>query len=115
MNAPPENRSAPGRQAGHCLARSVAATLAEEPALEAVTIDRAHRKISLATLGRADVSRLTGRITSQFETVQAADPGHVCSLLSGDGDCFSCNTPLPESDATASPSGTKATSRPLPA
>jgi Cd2+/Zn2+-exporting ATPase len=98
MNVPEENRSAPDRQAGHCLARSVAATLAEEPALEAVTIDRAHRKISLATLGRADVPRLTGRITSHFETAQAADTGHVCSLLSGDGDCFSCDTPLPESE-----------------
>jgi Cd2+/Zn2+-exporting ATPase len=98
MNASPENRSAPDRQAGHCLALSVAATLAEEPALEAVTIDRAHRKISLATLGRADVPRLTGRITSHFETAQAADTGHVCSLLSGDGDCFSCDTPLPESE-----------------
>jgi Cd2+/Zn2+-exporting ATPase len=98
MNASPENRSAPDRQAGHCLALSVAATLAEEPALEAVTIDRAHRKISLATLGRADVPRLTGRITSQFETAQAADTGHVCSLLSGDGDCSSCDTPLPESE-----------------
>jgi Cd2+/Zn2+-exporting ATPase len=98
MNVPAKNRSAPDRQAGHCLARSVAATLAEESALEAVTIDRAHRKISLATLGRADVPRLTERITSHFETVQAADTGHVCSLLSGDGDCFSCDTPLPESE-----------------
>jgi Cd2+/Zn2+-exporting ATPase len=94
MNAPEENSSAPDRQAGHCLARSVAATLSEEPALEAVTIDRARRKISLATLGRADVPRLTGRITSQFETAQAGDTGHVCSLLSGDGDCFSCDVPL---------------------
>ena len=66
MNAPPENRPARDREAGHCLARSVADTLAEEPALEAVTIDRAHQKISLATLGRADVPRLTERITSQF-------------------------------------------------
>ena len=85
MNAPPENRPVPESEAGHCLARSVADTLAEEPALEAVTIDRAHQKISLATLGRADVPRLTERITSQFETAQAADTGHVCSLLTGDG------------------------------
>ena len=98
MSEPVKNCPTHDRQAGHCLARSVAATLAEEPALEAVTIDRAHRKISLATLGRADVPRLTGRITSQFETAQAADTGHVCSLLSGDGDCFSCDTPLPESE-----------------
>jgi Cd2+/Zn2+-exporting ATPase len=98
MNAPTEKSSAHDREAGHCLARSVADTLVEEPTLEAVTIDRAHRKISVATLGRADVPRLTGRITRQLETAQTADTGHVCSLLSGEGDCFSCDTPLPESE-----------------
>ena len=98
MNASEKNLSAPDRQAGHCLARSVADTLAKEPALEAVTIDRAQRKVSIATLGRTDVSRLTERITSQFETAQSADSGHVCSLLTGNGDCFSCESPLPESE-----------------
>ena len=58
-------------------------TLAEEPALEAVTIDRAHQKISLATLGRADVNRLTERITNQFETAQAVSAERHCSLLTG--------------------------------
>jgi Cd2+/Zn2+-exporting ATPase len=98
MNAPPENRPARDREAGHCLARSVADALAEEPALEAVTIDRAQQKVSLATLGRADVPRLTERITSQLQAAQSADTGHVCSLLSGAGDCFNCDTPLPESE-----------------
>src|SRR5580698_1145535 len=90
----PENRPAPEHEAGHCLARSVADTLAEEPTLEAVTIDPARRKISVATLGRADVPRLTGRLTRQFETAQSADPAHSCSLLSGEGDCLSCEMPL---------------------
>jgi Cd2+/Zn2+-exporting ATPase len=94
MSAPTEKSSAHESEAGHCLARSVADTLVEEPTLEAVTIDRAHQKISVATLGRADVPRLTGRITRQLETAQTADAGHVCSLLSGEGDCFSCDTPL---------------------
>jgi Cd2+/Zn2+-exporting ATPase len=94
MIEPKENRSAPDREAGHCLARSVATTLVAEPALEAVTIDRAQHKISVATLGQADVPRLTGRITRQFESAQAADPGHGCSLLSGEGDCSACDTPL---------------------
>jgi Cd2+/Zn2+-exporting ATPase len=98
MNAPTDKRSAHDHAAGHCLARSVADTLAEEPALEAVTIDRAHQKISLATLGRTDVPRLTERITSQLQAAQSADTGHVCSLLTGEGDCFSCDTPLPESE-----------------
>jgi len=82
----------------HCLARSVVNTLAEEPALEAVTIDRAHQTISLATLGPADVPKLTGRITSRFQAAQAADASHACSLLNGTGDCFSCDTPLSEDE-----------------
>jgi Cd2+/Zn2+-exporting ATPase len=94
MSEPAKDRPTHDREAGFCLARSVVDTLVEEPALEAVTIDRARQKISLATLGRADVPRLTGRITRQFQTVQAADTGHVCSLLSGQGDCFSCEAPL---------------------
>jgi Cd2+/Zn2+-exporting ATPase len=90
----------PGRggEAGQCLARSVVDTLAEEPALEAVTIDREHRKISVATLGRAEVGRLTGRITTQFQAAGAADPGHACSLLNGLGDCRSCAAPLSETE-----------------
>jgi Cd2+/Zn2+-exporting ATPase len=97
MKSAPDNNSARG-ETGRCLARSVAATLVEEPALEAVTIDRARQKISVATLGRADVPRLTERITHEFQSAQSADTGHVCSLLTGTGDCFSCATPLPESD-----------------
>ena len=52
MNSSLEKHSGRGSGAGQCLARSVVDTLAEEPALEAVTIDRAHQKISVATLGR---------------------------------------------------------------
>ena len=85
-------------ESARCLARSVVNALAEEPALEAVTIDRAHQKISVATLGRADVARLTERITTQFQAAQTADTGHVCSLLSGTGDCFSCDAPLSEEE-----------------
>ncbi|MGP8020505.1 MAG: heavy metal translocating P-type ATPase [Limisphaerales bacterium] len=97
MNSPSAHRA--GAPKGNtCLARSVVNTLAEEPTLEAVTIDRTQRKISVATLGRADVARLTERITTQFQTVQAADAGRTCSLLSGEGDCFSCDTPLSEDE-----------------
>jgi len=85
-------------EANPCLTRSVVNTLAEEPTLEAVTIDRAHQKISVATLGRADVAKLTERITTQFQAAQAADTSQTCSLLSGAGDCFSCDTPLSEDE-----------------
>src|SRR5208283_2429717 len=94
MSAPEENRSAPDRQAGHCLARSVVATLAEEPSLEAVTIDAAHRKISVATLGRTDVEKLTKRLTDKFQSAQNSDSNHACSLLSGKSDCAVCGSPL---------------------
>ncbi len=85
-------------EADPCLARSVVDTLAEEPTLEAVTIDRAQQKISVATLGRADVAKLTERITTRFQAAQAADADRACSLLSGAGDCFSCDTPLSEAE-----------------
>jgi Cd2+/Zn2+-exporting ATPase len=97
MNSPTAKRlEGPG--ADPCLARSVVDTLAEEPTLEAVTIDRAHQKISVATLGRADVAKLTERITAQFQAAQAADADHTCSLLSGVGDCFNCDTPLSDDE-----------------
>ena len=74
MSSPSINR-ADRHEADPCLARSVVDTLAEEPTLEAVTIDRAHQKISVATLGRADVARLTERITTKFQAAQTADAG----------------------------------------
>lgn len=86
------------RAADACLARSVVAELAEEPTLEAVTIDRQLRTISVATLGRANVASLTGRITKKFEAAQAADLHHNCSLLTGEGDCANCETPLSEAE-----------------
>src|SRR3974390_236682 len=98
MNSPSAHRTGP-TEANACLARSVVDTLAEEPTLEAVTIDRAQQKISVATLGRIPqdgITKLTERITTQFQAAQAADPGRTCALLSGEGDCFSCDTPLSE-------------------
>src|SRR5437773_750472 len=80
--------------ARRCLSRSVVATLAEEPALEAVTIDRAQQKISVATLGRADVAALTGRLTEKLHEAQSAPGELACGLLSGDGDCAMCDQPL---------------------
>ncbi|HSY43269.1 MAG TPA: heavy metal translocating P-type ATPase, partial [Candidatus Acidoferrum sp.] len=74
-----------------CLARSVVDTLAREPGLEAVTIDPAHEKISVATLGRADVETLTRRVT---EKIHATREGHTCTLLEGGRDCHVCDLPL---------------------
>jgi Cd2+/Zn2+-exporting ATPase len=77
-----------------CLARSVAATLAEEPALEAVTIDAAQKKISVATLGRADVERLTQKVSSTIQHAQHSDASRSCGLFSGKSNCNTCVSPL---------------------
>jgi Zn2+/Cd2+-exporting ATPase len=98
MNLSPDKRATHHDEAEQCLARSVVDTLAEEPALEAVTIDRAHRKISVATLGKTDVEKLTARITTKFQAVQSADANRVCSLLAGKDDCAVCDLPLSEAE-----------------
>jgi Cd2+/Zn2+-exporting ATPase len=81
-----------------CLARSVADTLAEEPSLEAVTFDAAQQKISVATLGRADLEKITQRLTGKIQSAQNAAAGHACSLLSGKSDCAVCGSPLSEAE-----------------
>jgi len=81
-----------------CLARSLIATLAAEPTLEAVTIDRVHQKISVATLGRTDVDKLTARITRELATAQTGSGENHCSLLAGQSDCAHCAQPLAATD-----------------
>ena len=98
MNSAPGKFNASRSESDSCLARSVVDTLAEEPALEAVTIDSAHRKISVATLGRTDVEKLTQRLTEKFQSVQTADAGHACTLLSGKSECAVCGSPLSETE-----------------
>jgi Cd2+/Zn2+-exporting ATPase len=98
MNSSPGNTETHHGEDEQCLARSVVDTLAEEPSLEAVTIDAAHRKISVATLGRTDVEKLTKRLTDKFQSAQSADPGHACSLLSGKSDCAVCGSPFSEAE-----------------
>jgi Cd2+/Zn2+-exporting ATPase len=94
MSSPPATGALRRDENARCLARSVVNTLAEEPALEAVTIDRAHQKISVATLGRADVGKLAERIRVEFEAAQSNSAERHCRLLAGENDCWSCETPL---------------------
>jgi Cd2+/Zn2+-exporting ATPase len=98
MNSSPDKRTTHRAEAEQCLARSVVDTLAEEPSLEAVTIDSGHQKISVATLGRTDVDKLTQRLTDKFQSAQNADPNHACSLLSGKSDCAVCGSPFSEAE-----------------
>src|SRR5258708_7319823 len=96
MKANPPNEVHGSADPVICLARSVADALAEEPTLEAVTIDRARQTISVATLGNADVPRLTARVRASVEAAQHASSESACSLLAGAGDCSDCPTPLSE-------------------
>src|SRR5882672_1656207 len=98
MNAPVTTSRSGGGITSACFTRAVANVLAEEPALEAVTIDRTHQKISVATLGRTDVEKLSARITTQFQQAQETVFGQTCSLLSGAGDCLTCEMPLTEQE-----------------
>ena len=69
----------------------------EEPALEAVTIDPAHEKISVATLGRIRRARWKNSrraSTDKIQSARNADAGHACSLLDGKSDCAICGLPI---------------------
>jgi Cd2+/Zn2+-exporting ATPase len=77
-----------------CLARSLAETLAEEPSLEAVTIDHVRHKISVATLGRTDVERLTESVSHKLAAAQSGTGD--CGLLAGREECVRCEHPLSE-------------------
>src|SRR5438552_5886677 len=92
MNSPlpPKDENDPTSK---CFARSVLDALSEEPTLEAVTINRARRTISVATLGKSNPERLSERLAA-LELRNPATPGSDCGLLSGKGDCLNCETPL---------------------
>src|ERR1700689_2336232 len=86
-----------GADDAKCLARSVTEALADEPALEAVTVNRAQKTISVATLGQVDVPKITERINTTIQKA-GADSGSACALLSGEGDCHTCALPLTASE-----------------
>src|ERR1041385_4893717 len=96
MNRMPETETTHESEAVPCLARSVAKVLSENPTLEAVTFKPERETISVATIGKADVPRLTERIRTTVQRVQEADKDHSCTLLAGTGDCHTCAQPLSE-------------------
>mgnify|MGYP001553722339 FL=1 len=88
----------PSAAGSKCLTRSVLEMLAKEPALEAVTIDAARKKISVATLGRADVGRLAQGLNDGIHSAQGLDAGRACALLEGKNECAVCADPLSENE-----------------
>ncbi len=81
-----------------CLARSVAQALAEDLTLEAVTIDRSRRVVSVATIGRVDHAQLGRRITASLQAAATASAGQTCALLTGTEDCRTCDVTLSEAE-----------------
>ncbi len=96
MNANRPSHTVADTEVSKCLTRAVAAVLVEEPTLEAVTIDPAQKKISVATLGRTDEARLRERINTKLQEVERTDSTHACQLLVSGGTCANCATPLSE-------------------
>ena len=77
-----------------CLARSVSAMLAREPALEAVTVHRTEPAVAIATLGNREVEGLADRVTAAVEAGRQTSARHHCGLLAEAGDCHACDIPL---------------------
>ncbi len=98
MSAPSASKVNPEPIGERCLARSVAQVLAEEPRLEAVTVNHPKQTISVATLGKADVPRLTERVSTAIRQMQEWENTHPCGLLSGESDCATCDRPLTEQE-----------------
>ena len=88
----PQTRDVP--DTSRCLARSVVEALGTEPALEAVTINRARQTISLATLGKTDEPRLAENISGRIQKAYETGLGEHCMLLQGEGQCRTCHAPL---------------------
>src|SRR5712671_1344977 len=93
MNPSPPIETDARAETAKCLARSVTEVLAQEPTVEAVTLNRQQKTISVATLGRVDVPKITERISATVQNAQAG-PGNSCGLLSGEADCHTCIMPL---------------------
>jgi Cd2+/Zn2+-exporting ATPase len=96
MRVTPKPKAGQEPEPAQCLARSVARALAEDPSLEAVTVDQAHQTISVATLGNTDVPQLTERISATVRRAEEAGDTQRCSLLTGEATCQTCAHPLSE-------------------
>jgi Cd2+/Zn2+-exporting ATPase len=81
-----------------CLARSILETFAQEPTLEAVTVDPARQTVSVATLGHADLDRLRTLLGESLQRARENHPTGQCAMLGGGGDCSGCAMPLPATE-----------------
>src|SRR6185437_593155 len=96
MSRPIEPLQPPAKST--CLARSVVDVLHEERSLEAVTINRAEQKISVATLGKVDEPRVTETVTGRIQQAYENGAPENCLLFEGEADCRNCPAPLSEAE-----------------
>src|ERR1044071_8719453 len=98
MNPPSKPSLEYSPDVSKCLARSVVDALGAEPGLEAITIDRARQKISLATLGKTDEPRLTETVAGRIQKAYETGASERCLLLQGRTDCRTCDAPPSEAE-----------------
>jgi Cd2+/Zn2+-exporting ATPase len=98
MSRTTEPHEHPAPETPSCVARSVVEALSEDPSLEAVTINRAQKKLSVATLGKTDEPRLAQNVSQRIQTAYEKGLSEHCQLLEGRGECRQCDTPLSETE-----------------
>ena len=94
-----------------CLVEGVAAILAVEPHLEAVTVRPTDRSVSIATLGATEDAALNDRVRTMLQRMRPKEDGNLCELLTGKGDCSQCERPghaeaLPQLQISINPHAT---------
>lgn len=98
MTHSPESESPGSTRSEGCLARSILDAFAQEPTLEAVTVDPEAQTVAVATLGQTDMNRLQQRLADSLQRAQETRADSACAMLDGGGDCATCPTPLPAAD-----------------
>jgi Cd2+/Zn2+-exporting ATPase len=85
MPTEPRNDNCDTGNGSHCVYKSVARLLTEEPQLEAVAFEAKNRKLSIATIGRDSGARIGDRVREAV-----AERVTQCGLLDDKGLCTEC-------------------------
>jgi Zn2+/Cd2+-exporting ATPase len=86
--------SDPAKAGDFCLVETVAEALAQEPALEAVKVDRQDQSVSVATLGPVDAAAIEKSVSERVRELRDREGLRHCGLLEGSSDCSTCPTPV---------------------
>lgn len=78
------------RRESRCLVHAVAGAFDQDAKLEAVTLDRGARRISVATWGDRETKALEARLAGTLQEVETAGEEEACCLLAGQNDCGGC-------------------------